>query len=49
MKDSERWRFEAFERVKQFSLDNPADFASGCSAALPLDVRKSYAFPIDYK
>jgi hypothetical protein len=26
MKDSERWRSEAFVRVKQFSLDNPADF-----------------------
>ena len=29
MTDAERWRLEAFERVKQFSLDNAADFASG--------------------
>jgi hypothetical protein len=29
MNDSERNRIEAFERVKQFSLDNAADFASG--------------------
>ena len=29
MRDSERWRFEAFERVKQFSLDNSVDFPNG--------------------
>ena len=29
MRDTERWRFEAFERVKQFSLDNSTDFPNG--------------------
>ena len=29
MTDEERYRFEAFERVKQFSLDNSTDFPNG--------------------
>ncbi len=29
MTDAQRWALEAFERVKQFSLDNAADFAAG--------------------
>ena len=29
MTDEERYRFEAFERVKQFSIDNPTDFPNG--------------------
>jgi hypothetical protein len=41
MNDRERRRIEAFDRVKQFSLDNPTDFAAGTIQKVNMDKVKA--------